>query len=267
MMGRPAPRHGAQNGSRCAGDPPFGNPVIPTKDFACTPDAARPFVEVCGLRRDFDDGNVQALRGLDLMVARGEHIAITGPSGCGKTTLLHLLGALDHPTEGTVTIASTRLDRVGDLSRFRARTIGFVFQSYHLLPTLTAAENVQMPMFEMPWRAPERHRRAAALLDAVGLGHRAHHRPARLSGGERQRVAIARSLANEPQILLADEPTGNLDSESSRQVMALLESIHRERRMTIIVVTHDPVLATCADRTYRMLDGRILDSHQFQAAP
>jgi putative ABC transport system ATP-binding protein len=231
------------------------------------PEARSPFVEVRGLRRHFDDGHVQALRGLDLIVARGEHIAITGPSGCGKTTLLHLLGALDHPTEGTVTIAATRLDRVSDLSRFRARTIGFVFQSYHLLPTLTAVENVQMPMFEMPWTASERHRRAVALLDAVGLAHRTHHRPARLSGGERQRVAIARSLANEPQLLLADEPTGNLDSESSRQVMALLESIHRERGMTIVVATHDPALAACNGRTYRMLDGRILDSDQLQVAP
>ena len=212
-------------------------------------------------------GGFQALRDVSVEIKHGIITSLIGPSGCGKTTLLHLLGALDHPTEGTVTIAATRLDRVRDLSRFRARTIGFVFQSYHLFPTLTAAENVQMPMFEMPWTASERHRRAAALLDAVGLAHRTHHRPARLSGGERQRVAIARSLANEPQLLLADEPTGNLDSESSHQVMALLESIHRERGMTIIVATHDPALAARDGRTYRMLDGRILDSDPLQVAP
>jgi putative ABC transport system ATP-binding protein len=217
------------------------------------------FVRTSGLYRNFDGGTIQAVRGVDLAVGEGQHVAITGPSGCGKTTLLHLLGALDEPTAGTVTVAGMDLCDVGDLSAFRARTIGFVFQAYHLLPTLTALENVQMPMFEMPWSAAERCRRGATLLEAVGLGDRFGHRPSHLSGGERQRLAIARSLANEPRLLLADEPTGNLDSKSSRQICELLQSIHRERGMTIIVVTHDPAVAAWAGHTFRMLDGRIVD--------
>lgn len=224
---------------------------MPTRDAA--------FVRASGLYRSFDGGTIHAVRGIDLAVAEGQHVAITGPSGCGKSTLLHLLGTLDEPTAGTVTVAGMDLRDVGDLPAFRARTIGFVFQAYHLLPTLTALENVQMPMFEMPWSATERRRRGAMLLDAVGLGDRFGHRPSHLSGGERQRLAIARSLANEPRLLLADEPTGNLDSESARHVSELLQSIHRERGMTMIVVTHDPAVAARAGHTFRMLDGRLVD--------
>jgi ABC-type lipoprotein export system ATPase subunit len=215
-------------------------------------------VRLSDVRREFDSGAVQALRGINLSIGAGEFLAIMGPSGCGKSTLLHLLGALDRPTSGTVRFAGTDLIEIRDLSRFRARTVGFVFQSFHLLPTLTAVENVQMPMFEMEWPAAERRRRAVGLLEAVGLGHRLGHRPAHLSGGERQRVAIARSLANGPQLLLADEPTGNLDSGSAGEIMTLLESIHRERGMTLVVVTHEPVVADRAGRTVRMFDGRIL---------
>ena len=160
------------------------------------------------LRRTFDGGRIQALRGVDLAIAPGEFVAIQGPSGCGKSTLLQILGALDAPSGGELRFRGTPLDRLGDLSAFRARTVGFMFQTSYLLPTLSALENVQIPMFEMPWPAGERRTRALALLEAVGLSGRLDHRPANLSGGERQRVAIARSLANEPLLLLADEPTG-----------------------------------------------------------
>jgi len=211
-----------------------------------------------GLRRTFDDGRVEALRGVDLDVPPGEFVAIQGPSGCGKTTLLQLLGALDSPSDGHIVVNGARLDEIDDLSAFRARTVGFVFQASHLLPTLSAVENVQVPMFEMPWRAAERRRRAAALLDAVGLSDRLHHRPANLSGGERQRVAIARSLANEPALLLADEPTGNLDTGTTSRTLALLENLHHDRRMTLVIVTHDAAVAGRASRVLHMLDGRIV---------
>jgi putative ABC transport system ATP-binding protein len=214
-------------------------------------------LEVRGVHRRFDDGRVQALRGIDLTVRTGEFVAIAGPSGCGKSTLLQLLGALDNPDEGEVLFRSRALSKLPDPGRFRATTVGFVFQAFHLIPTLTALENVQMPMFEMPWRGAERRSRAGQLLETVGLGQRLGHLPQKLSGGERQRVAIARSLANEPELLLADEPTGNLDSESAGRVMELLVDLHRSRGMTLVIVTHDPVVARCAGRIVRMLDGHI----------
>ena len=218
----------------------------------------RPLIEARNLQREFDGGFVKALRGADFSVSEGEFVAIVGPSGSGKSTLLQLLGALDSPTAGEVFFRGRPLSSLRDPAGFRARAIGFVFQSFHLLPTLTAVENVQVPMFEMPWPSAERRRRAVGLLDAVGLGDRVKHLPVKLSGGERQRVAIARSLANEPELLLADEPTGNLDSESAARVLDLLRKIHGQRHMTIIVVTHDPDVARMAHRTLRMLDGHII---------
>src|SRR4051794_38558235 len=172
------------------------------------------------LVRVYPDGQVRALAGVSLAVAEREALAITGPSGCGKSTLLHLLGGLDRPTSGEVDFRGEPLATV-DLDAFRARQLGFVFQSFHLLPTLSALENVQVPMFEGPWPRGERAERAARLLDEVGLTHRAGHLPSRLSVGERQRVAIARALANDPILLLADEPTGNLDSQAQAEVLAL----------------------------------------------
>lgn len=210
-------------------------------------------IEASGLRRTFDEGRVEALRGLDFAIAPGDFIAIQGPSGSGKSTLLHILGALDAPSGGELRFRGTPLDRLGNLAAFRARTVGFVFQSSYLLPTLSALENVQIPMFEMPWPARERRTRALALLDAVGLSDRLDRRPATLSGGERQRVAIARSLANEPLLLLADEPTGNLDSANAARIMALLQTIHAGRSMTLIVVTHDGTVAGQAHRVLQML--------------
>ncbi len=214
-------------------------------------------IEARGLRRSYDHGAVEALRGVDFSVARGEFVSITGPSGSGKSTLLHILGALDSGFEGEIAIDGVNLRGLREPEQFRARVIGFVFQSFHLLPTLTASENVQIPMFEMAWSGTERRKRAAALLDSLGLAGRIDHLPSELSGGERQRVAIARSLANEPRLLLADEPTGNLDSASAAKILDLLHAIHSQHRMTLIVVTHDPKVAAHAQRTVAMLDGRI----------
>ena len=226
------------------------------------------FIDACAVTRQFDQDRVQALRGVTFAIHERECVAVIGPSGSGKTTLLQILGALDVPTSGRISFRGQSLQAIPDLSRFRARTIGFIFQSFHLLPTLTALENVQIPMFEMPWPSRERRRRAAELLSTVGLGERLDHLPAKLSGGERQRVAVARSLANEPQLLLADEPTGNLDSANAQRIMELLGDIHRQRGMSLVIVTHNPDVAACAGRTLQMLDGRIvLDTANPGGAP
>lgn len=220
---------------------------------------ASPLLEIDQVRREFDEGHVLALRGVNLTIQEGEYVAIMGSSGSGKSTLLSLLGALDTPDAGEIRYRGQPLTAYPDLGQFRARHLGFIFQSFLLLPTLTALENVQVPMFEMPWSRPERQRRARELLDAVGMGHRLDHLPEKLSGGERQRVAIARSLANDPAILLADEPTGNLDTHNSSQIMALLRSVHLKRRNTMILVTHDPAVAQTADRIVTMRDGQIIE--------
>ena len=204
------------------------------------------------------DGDVRALRGVSLAIRAGESVAITGPSGCGKTTLLQLLGGLDRPTAGEVYFEGTPLARL-DLNTFRARRLGFVFQSFHLLPTLSALENVQVPMFEGPWTRLERAGRAAALLDEVGLAHRADHRPGRLSVGERQRVAIARALANGPSLILADEPTGNLDSRAQAEVLDLLARLRADRGLTLVVVTHSREVAAAADREVGLRDGQLVE--------
>jgi len=218
----------------------------------------QPLVEARGLSRAFDHGRIHALRGVSLRVERGEWVAITGPSGSGKSTLLHLIGALDRPSGGEVLVDGRALGSETHLAGFRARTVGFVFQSFNLLPALTASENVQVPMFEGALPSGERRARAEGLLRRVGLGDRMDERPAHLSGGERQRVAIARSLANEPRLLLADEPTGNLDSGSAGVTMDLLDELRRERGLTLLVVTHSPEIAARAGRTIRLLDGRVV---------
>ncbi|MBY0395228.1 MAG: ABC transporter ATP-binding protein [Thermoleophilia bacterium] len=217
-----------------------------------------PLIACEGLERTFPDGDVRALRGASLSVWPGESVAITGPSGCGKSTLLHLLGGLDHPTAGSVQFEGRPLAAI-DPDTYRARRIGFVFQSFHLLPTLTALENVQVPMFETDWPRSERRRRAERLLQDTGVAHRMNQFPGRLSVGERQRVAIARALANEPTLLLADEPTGNLDSANQAEILALLDRIRRERNLTLVVVTHSHEVAEACDRVIRMRDGRILE--------
>jgi putative ABC transport system ATP-binding protein len=214
--------------------------------------------EAAGLAKEFDDGAVQALRGVDFQIADGEFLAIVGPSGSGKTTLLQMLGALDRPSAGTLLYRGKSLPDLTDDTAYRAHEIGFIFQSFHLLPTFTAIENVMMPMFENDLSGSARTARARELLKSVGLERRVDHFPSKLSGGERQRVAIARSLANSPSVLLADEPTGNLDSENAVHILDLLSDLHRERRMTLILITHDMTVARRAARAIQMKDGRII---------
>ena len=199
------------------------------------------------------------LDGVTLDVEAAEVCAVTGPSGSGKSTLLGLVAGLDRPSAGTIEVAGVELTRLGEdaLARFRRDTLGFVFQAFHLIPTLTAAENVAVPL-ELAAVA-DAPARARALLDEVGLADRAHHYPAQLSGGEQQRVAIARALALRPRVLLADEPTGNLDSVTGGGIIALLLGLNRERGSTLLLVTHDEALAGRADRVLRLRDGRLLD--------
>jgi putative ABC transport system ATP-binding protein len=199
------------------------------------------------------------VRGVSLDVAQGEYVAIVGPSGCGKSTLLNLLGAIDRPTSGSVSIGGSAVSTLPDkaATRFRLTHIGFVFQRFYLLPVLTARENVELPMAEAKVPLAERRDRARELLGYVGLEARADHRPAELSGGEQQRVAIARALANRPIVLLADEPTGELDARTGSDVIALFDRLNRDG-MTIIVVTHDEKLAGAARRVIHMLDGRVI---------
>jgi putative ABC transport system ATP-binding protein len=211
-----------------------------------------------GLSKSYDGGEIHALDRASLTVGRGEFVALTGPSGSGKSTLLQIIGALDEPDAGRVSYGGVDYADLPDLSAFRARRLGFVFQAFYLLPTLTAAENVQVPMFEMPWSRQERVARAQSLLASVGVHGRSGKRPPQLSGGERQRVAIARALANEPELILADEPTGSLDSANARQVLDLLRSLHDSRGLTVLMVTHDAEVAARADRIVNMRDGRVL---------
>jgi len=237
----------------------MNHPIMNPSLTSTVPAAAGSYVfEAKGLLKDFDDGRVRALRGVDFRIAQGEFVAIMGPSGCGKTTLLQMLGALDLPTSGSLLYRGLSLTAMPDPAVYRAREIGIVFQAFHLLPTFTAVENVQLPMFETERSARERTAHAVSLLKSVGLEHRLDHFPAKLSGGERQRVAIARSLANDPSILLADEPTGNLDSENARHILDLIIQLRNERNMTLVLVTHDPSIARLASRIIHMIDGRIV---------
>jgi ABC-type lipoprotein export system ATPase subunit len=227
---------------------------------------AGPLIRTVDLCKVYGTGEtaVRALDGVSLEVAPGEFIAIMGPSGCGKSTLLNLLGALDQPTSGEVWVAGENLARLKNVDRFRARTIGFVFQLHNLLPTLTALENVEVPMIGQEPSQHKRLARARHLLALVGLGERARHLPSQLSGGQRQRVAVARALANGPALLLADEPTGSLDSQSGEEIMALLAELNRSEGTTIAVVTHDRRVAQATQRVLRMRDGRIVDDHRIQ---
>ena len=221
------------------------------------------------LRREYHMGEelVRAVRGVSLDVERGDYVAIVGPSGCGKSTLLNLLGGIDHPTSGSVTIDGARVDRMrdGDATRFRLRHIGFVFQRFYLMPALSAIENVELPMAEARVARDERVRRARELLAYVGLGDRREHRPAQLSGGEQQRVAIARALANKPELLLADEPTGELDAKTGAEMIELMAQVNRDGT-TILVVTHDEDLARAARRVVHMRDGVIVDDRRQDAS-
>jgi putative ABC transport system ATP-binding protein len=214
--------------------------------------------EAIALKKEYDEGQVQALRGVDFRIHAGEFVAIVGQSGSGKSTMLQMLGALDHPSSGELLYRGKSLANRKELSSYRAHDIGFIFQSFHLLPTFTAIENVQIPMMESKRSVSERKQRATELLSLVGLEKRLNHFPSKLSGGERQRVAIARSLANEASVLLADEPTGNLDSENAALIMDLIVRLQRERNFTLILVTHDMGIARKAGRMISMKDGHIV---------
>ena len=221
-------------------------------------DNLAPALELIGVHKHFDDGQVHALDGLDLIVPTGEFLAVTGPSGCGKSTMLHLVAALDRPTSGTIRVAGRDLSRQHNLARYRRLEVGLVFQLHHLLPQLSALQNVEVAMFGTHLSLGQRRRRARELLATVDLAAQEDRPPTRLSGGERQRVAIARALANEPALLLADEPTGSLDEEAVARVLALLDDLRRRQpRLTIVLVTHDPAVAGRADRTVYLRAGRV----------
>jgi lipoprotein-releasing system ATP-binding protein len=218
-------------------------------------------LEVVGLHKAYGTGaaRVEVLKGLDFSVTAGETIALVGASGAGKSTLLHLLGTLDRPSSGKILFRGEDLFLLGDneLAMFRNRTIGFVFQFHHLLPEFNALENAMMPLLVSGIKRKEAEAVAAGLLEDVGLGHRMTHKPGELSGGEQQRVAIARALVTSPQLLLADEPTGNLDMKTSDEVHALLSRIHASRGVTLIIVTHNERLAATMGKTVRLTDGKI----------
>ena len=218
-------------------------------------------VKAVGLTRRFKMGNtlVDALRGVDLTIARGEFVALVGPSGSGKSTVLNLIGGLDRPTSGEVWINGVELSDSDERirTRYRREQVGFVFQTFNLLPRLTAKENVALPLMFSGVPHKERLARAQKLLERVGLGHRLTHRPTELSGGEQQRVAIARALVGEPALILADEPTGNLDTAIGREIMTLLRELNEERGVTLLVVTHDPEVAAFADRIVGLRDGTV----------
>ncbi len=230
------------------------------------PSADLPIVEADGVRRTYHLGDgegatVHALRGVTFRIAEGEYVSIAGPSGSGKSTLLNLLGALDRPDEGTVTFRGRDVADLsdGELAELRNRAIGFVFQSFHLLPRASALDNVALPLVYRGTPRTERRDRAAEVLTAVGLGDRLDHRPNQLSGGQQQRVAIARALVGEPDLLLADEPTGNLDTVTGGEVMSLLRRLHEERGSALVVITHERRIAAEADRRIQLIDGTIRD--------
>jgi len=216
-----------------------------------------PAIELVDVVKEFDAGVIRALDGVTLRIEQGEYVALMGPSGCGKSTLLHLIALLDVPTSGAIAVNGQDLRQV-DADRHRRSEVGLVFQLHNLLPHLNALQNVEVAMFSNGLSHGEQRERARQLLMAVGLGRKERANPPQLAGGERQRVAIARALANAPRIILADEPTGNLDTESAERVLELFEQLRRERGVTILMVTHDSRVASRADRVVSMRDGRIV---------
>ncbi|MBI5144892.1 MAG: ABC transporter ATP-binding protein [Candidatus Omnitrophica bacterium] len=221
-------------------------------------------IKIKGLGKNYQNGAdlLEVLKGIDLEVEKSEFLAIQGPSGAGKSTLLHILGGLDFPSKGEIFFAEENIYRLNESQRaeFRNRKIGFVFQFYHLLPEFNALENVALPaLLKNWWEKRKIIDYAKTLLARLGLSQRLGHRPAQLSGGEQQRVAIARALINQPQVLLCDEPTGNLDSESGKNILALLKELHQQEKTTIVLVTHDNDIASAADRIIHLRDGRLLN--------
>ena len=217
-------------------------------------------VEINNLVKTYENGHIKALNGIDLTIGEGEFVSIIGPSGSGKSTLLNMLGALDLPDSGSISVAGYDLISNKNLNEFRAQKIGFVFQLHNLIPNLSVVENIEIPMFTSKLSNSEMRNRALDLLDVVGLRDKASLKPSKLSGGERQRVAIARALANNPSIILADEPTGSLDSKTSTKILKQLIDLHKSNNVTLIIVTHDMDVANLADRVIEVLDGRLVNA-------
>ncbi|MBS0377265.1 MAG: ABC transporter ATP-binding protein [Proteobacteria bacterium] len=224
---------------------------------------SEPMVEIRNVTKVYTRGRqqVEVLHGLTLAIPRGDFVALMGPSGSGKTTLLNLIGGLDQPTAGEVTVAGQRIDRLssGELARWRAHNVGFVFQFYNLMPVLTAEANVELPLLLTKLSAAQRRKNAAIALQVVGLADRAKHKPRELSGGQEQRVAIARALVSDPQLLVCDEPTGDLDRKTADEILGLLQVLNREHGKTIVMVTHDPKAAGFARRTLHLEKGQLLE--------
>lgn len=214
-------------------------------------------IEIKGLKKSYDNGKIKALNGIDLEIKKGEFVSIIGPSGSGKSTLLNMIGALDTAGEGSINVAGIDLTQTKDLSTFRSQKIGFVFQLHNLIPNLTVLENVQIPMLETSISSKAMEERALELLKSVDLEDRVNQKPTKLSGGERQRVAIARALVNHPSIVLADEPTGALDSKTGDIILDLLKNLHKKENVTLVMVTHEPYVANMADRIITVRDGKI----------
>ncbi|MGZ7108836.1 MAG: ABC transporter ATP-binding protein [Methanobacterium sp.] len=214
-------------------------------------------IEIMNLKKSYDNGTIRALNGIDLEIKKGEFVSIIGPSGSGKSTLLNMIGALDKGEEGSIKVTGIDLMKKKDLSEFRSSEIGFVFQLHNLIPNLTVFENVQIPMLETSVSGKEMEERAMELLKAVGLEKKIKTLPTKLSGGERQRVAIARALVNHPSIILADEPTGALDSKTGDIILNVLKDLHKKEKVTLIMVTHEPYVANMADRIISVFDGKI----------
>jgi len=222
----------------------------------------KPMIKLSGVDKIYQLGKVEvpALKGVSLEIKKGENLAIIGPSGCGKSTLLHIIGCLDRPTRGKVFVDGKDISELSDdrLAKIRREKIGFVFQFFYLIPTLTALENVMLPMSFTGISKNEQNKKAHKLLEIVNLDKRANHKPAELSGGERQRIALARAMANDPEVILADEPTGNLDSKSGKEVMEFLLKLNKDQKVTLIIVTHDHYIASNAKKIIYLKDGKII---------
>jgi putative ABC transport system ATP-binding protein len=217
-------------------------------------------VEINNLVKTYENGHIKALNGIDLTIGEGEFVSIIGPSGSCKSTLLNMLGALDVPDSGSINVAGHDLSNSKKLNEFRAQKIGFIFQLHNLIPNISVVENIEIPMFTQKMSSKEMRANALKLLDDVGLKDKADIMPNKLSGGERQRVAIARALANNPSIILADEPTGSLDSKTSSKILKQLIDLHKDKNVTLIIVTHDMDVAKLADRVIEVLDGKIISA-------
>lgn len=213
-------------------------------------------IEIKGLKKSYDNGKIKALNGMDLEVKKGEFISIMGPSGSGKSSLLNMIGALDRADEGSIKVSGIDLMKTKKLYEFKSKEIGFVFQMHNLIPNLSVLENVQIPMFETKTSSKDMKKRALELLKAVNLEDKINQKPTKLSGGERQRVAIARALVNHPSIILADEPTGSLDSKTGEVILNLLKDLHSKENVTLVMVTHEPYVGRMAERIVTVLDGK-----------